>query len=449
MICLPLNKKETKTVHMKRVIKTILNVKDAIVEDVYIREDGARAGCLIIQCRPCAAKKNRCGKCNRKGKRYDKGRSETRHWRALKFATTKVYIKALVPRIQCPDHGVTVAHVPWARHNSWFTYGFEDTVAWMALHCTRSAASEMMDIAWNTVGPVVDRVYNDVKETASSPFDNLRCIGIDETSYKKGYKYITVVVNHQTGALIWAAKGHGKTILEQFFKLLTPEQRAGIEFVTADGARWITDCITKYCPKAERCIDPFHVVSWATDALDEVRRTVWREAKQAEGKPQKGKRGRPKKGTPPKKKSMAEAAKDSRYALLKNPESLTDKQTAKIEMIALTDKRLYRAYLLKEKLRLLLKFPLAEATKELDAWIKWARHCRIPQFVELQRKIKRHFDAILASVKHNLSNARVEAINNKIKVTIRMGYGFRNIDNLIALLMLRCSNIKLTLPAQG
>ena len=435
--------------HMKSIIKTLINVKDAIVENIYISEEGTHKGSLIIECRPCARRKHRCGKCGRKGKKYDRGRGDIRYWRALNFAATKVYIKAALPRIQCPEHGVIVAHAPWARHNSWFTYGFEDTVAWMALHCTRSAASEMMDIAWNTVGPVVNRVYNDAKEDAPSPFENLTCIGIDETSYKKGHKYITVVVNHHTGALVWAAKGHGKTILAKFFKLLTPEQRSTIKFVTADAARWIKDCVAKYCPNAERCVDPFHVVAWATDALDEVRRTVWRDIRQTESKSKKGKRGRPKKGTPPKKKTKAETVKDSRFPLLKNPENLTETQTAKIEMIALTDKRLYRAYMLKEKLRLLFKLPLEEAKKELIAWIKWARHCRIPQFVELQRKINRHFDAIIATIKHNLSNARVEAINNKIKVTIRMGYGFRNIDNLIALLMLRCSNISLSLPKTG
>ena len=97
-------------------------------------------------------------------------------------------------------------------------------------------------------------------------------IGIDETSYRKGHSYITTVVNHDTNTVIWADKGHGREVLEKFFQLLTPDQLASIEVVTGDGARWITDCVSEYCPKATRCLDPFHVVEWANDALDAVSR---------------------------------------------------------------------------------------------------------------------------------------------------------------------------------
>ena len=97
---------------------------------------------------------------------------------------------------------------------------------------------------------------------------------------------MTVVVNHKTGHLIWARKGHGKAILTEFFNELTEEQRANIKYVTADGARWIADCVSIYCPNATRCIDPFHVVAWANDCLDEVRKAAVRQAKKeaAEGK---------------------------------------------------------------------------------------------------------------------------------------------------------------------
>ena len=117
-------------------------------------------------------------------------------------------------------------------------------------------------------------------------------------------------------------------------------------------------------------------------------------------------------------------------------------------MIIKSDPKLYRAYLLKEKLRLCFHHTADEAAVELDQWLKWAQRCRIPEFVELGRKIKRHKPAILNSFKYRLSNARIEAINNKIKVTIRMGYGFRNIDNLIALVRLKCSGEKFNLPGR-
>ena len=114
-----------------------------------------------------------------------------------------------------------------------------------------------------------------------------------------------------------------------------------------------------------------------------------------------------------------------------------------------SDPKLYRAYLLKESLRAVFRYSHAEAGIELDKWLQWAQRCRIKEFVNLGRKIKRHKPAILATIKSGLTNARIEAINNKIKVTIRMGYGFRNVDNLIALVRLKCSGDIVSLPGRN
>jgi len=115
-------------------------------------------------------------------------------------------------------------------------------------------------------------------------------------------------------------------------------------------------------------------------------------------------------------------------------------------MLVKSDPRLYRAYLLKESLRLCFRYTPDEAIKELDKFLKWAQRSRLPEFVELGRKIKRHKDAIHNSFKYRLTNARVEAINNKIKVTIRMGYGYRDIDGFISLVKLKCGGYDVKLP---
>jgi transposase len=135
--------------------------------------------------------------------------------------------------------------------------------------------------------------------------------------------------------------------------------------------------------------------------------------------------------------------------LLKNPERLTVNQQATVEMLIKSNKQLYRAYLLKEGLRTVFKYTHEVAIDELDRWLSWTARCRIGEFVELGKKIKRHKAAILASIKNELSNARIEAVNNKIKVTIRMGYGFRNIDNLIALVRLKCGGFSISLPGRN
>lgn len=386
----------------------------------------------------------RCGICGRKSPYYDAGRGY-RFWRTNDIGLHKVELCADSYRVNCKEHGVVAAAVPWARHKSRFTHDFEQTVAWLSLNCSKTAVSQFMRISWNSVGPVISRIRQELDIDPKSRFNGLERIGIDETSYRKGHKYMTVVVNHDTGNVIWVAQGHGKEVLTKFFEELTTEQRASIKLVSADGAKWISSCIKEFCPNAKRCIDPFHVVEWVNEALSQVRVDSWRDAKKNAAPQRKNKVGRPAKGTSPK-DNTAQEIKGSKYALGKNPENLTENQQAKLELIAKTDNRLWRAYKLKEELRTVFQMDEIEGEETLKHWIKWAQHCRIPAFVELQRKIRRHYDAIIATLSSGLSNARIEAINNKIKLSIRMAYGFRNISNMIDMIMLRCSDIKVPLP---
>ncbi len=104
--------------------------------------------------------------------------------------------------------------------------------------------------------------------------------------------------------------------------------------------------------------------------------------------------------------------------------------------VAKTDPRLHRAYLLKEGLRLVFQLPLTEATEALELWIGWARRCRIPAFIDLQRRIVKHHASILAAIEHGLSNRRIESVNTKIRLITRIAFGFRSPEALIALAML-------------
>jgi len=428
-------------VSLRSVLQSLLGVSQTVVEGV---DFDSRSGGLVVRVRPTKRASSRCPACGAKSPRYDAGRGR-RRWRGLDFGSTMVVLEADAPRIECRAHGVVVAGVPWARPGSWFTRDFEQQVAWMALHACRSVVAEVMRIDWKTVGAVIARVQRDEAARGPSPLTGLVNIGIDETSYTKGHNYMTVVVDHDRNTVVWAAKGHGAHVLEGFFALLDDAQKASIRCVTADGARWIAEGVQRHCPHAVRALDPFHTVSWASDALDEVRRQAWRDARRQPA-PRRG-RGRPVRGST----APADPAKDlrgARYALLKNPESLTGAQKARLDLIVATNPVLHRAYQLKEKLRLLLKLPHDEAETELNTWLGWAQRCRIPVFVELGRKIKRHRQAILDTIRLGLTNARIEATNNKIKLTIRMGYGFRNIDNLIALVMLKCGGLHLTLPGR-
>lgn len=428
----------------KRILARLLCVTRIAVK--YVKFEG---GCLIVGCAPRKGQACRCAECGKKAPVHDCS-TEPRRWRSLDLGTTKTFIEYATVRVACPTCGTHVAAVPWAHHASRFTRAFEEQVAWLCVHCNRSVVASLMRIDWKSVGPVCGRVYERLDKACGNRFDGLARIGVDETSYKKGHKYMTVVVNHDTGRVVWCAEGYGKEVLQRFFDLLTGEQKAAIKVVTADGARWIKSCIEENCPNAERVMDPFHVVSWMTDVLDEVRKQAWREARKEEkaakeDAPKRG-RGRPEKGEE-KPESKASAAKGSRFAILKNPEDLTEKQQLTLERVARENKRLYRTYLLKERLRDVFKAPGAQTAKDLlESWLKSACRSAVKEVKELSKKIRRHKEAIVRSVELGISNARVEATNNKIKLTVRMGYGFRNIDNLIALIMLRCSNLPIALP---
>ena len=435
--------------------KKLLNVKTAVVEsaDFYSDQDGVNH--IRIHARPNIWHENDCPICHKRCKCYDTKNPQPRSWRALDWCATLVEVVYDTHRIDCPEHGVLVADVPWAYPSSGFTKDFDLTVGWLAVYLPRSVVSEYMRIDWETVGRCVHRTLNDIEPERSRRLDNLVNIGIDETSYKKGHKYITVIVNHDTKAVVWAAQGHGKTVLESFYKQLSKEQLSSIKVVTGDGARWITDCVREFTPDCERCVDQFHVVQWAMEALDEVRREVWNEAyadvKQLKKEHPRGK-GRPKEDDPSTAiiraaKEKAEEIKNSAYALGKAPEHLTEKQQLRVQMIAENNNRLYRAYRMKEMLRLLLKIKdVDEAEATLKRWLWWASHSRIPAFKELYEKIKRHKQHILNAIRLGMSNARIEATNNKIKLIIRKAYGFRNIQNMLDMVYLVCSDLRVPLP---
>ena len=436
------------------LIKKFLGVKDIVIKSYELIKTARNEDKLVIYARPYVSKQCRCPYCS-DGKRLPRYDSHVSHWRALDCGGIIVEIQSDHPRVSCPVHGIVSSAVPWAFPGSRFTRDFDLTIAWMAKNLNKSALSAFMRISWETVGRCISRARGFLEKDPSHRLKNLKRIGIDETSYSKGHKYITTVVNHDTNTVVWVSDGHGKTVLERFFQSLTPEQREGIEVVSGDGARWITDCVEEYCPNARRCTDPFHVVMWATEALDEIRKESWRNAndklKDLKQSVSRG-RGRPaaddiESQALSEAKKRASQIKNSRYALGKAPENLTEGQEVKLAMIQSQDSRLYRAYQMKESLRLLLKIQdPVQAESELNHWISWAQRCRIPSFVELGRKIKRHKEYIMNFIYTGISNARIEANNNKISLLIHRSFGFRNFTNMVDMIMLICSNLSVPLP---
>src|SRR3954464_10242629 len=330
-----------------------------------------------------------------------------RRWRALDLGTTPAFIAADAPRVTCPRHGIVVCAVPWARHRSRLTRAFEDQTAWLAVHCSKTAVAQLMRVAWRSVGGILERVADEAQREVDL-LAGLKRIGIDEISHRRGQRYLTVVVDHDSGRLVWAAAGRDRRTVDGFLEALGPERCLPIELVSADMAAWVAGPIAERCPQAELCLDPFHVVMLATDALDEIRREVWNEARRTG------------------QTALARDLKGARFALWKNPENLTQRQQAKLSDIQRTNARLYRAYLLKEQLRQIYRLPAEQAIELLDRWIEWARRCRLKPFVKLARTLTDQRTGITAAIRHGLSNARVEAINTQIRLLTRRAFGFHN-----------------------
>ena len=398
----------------KKLWARVAGVEPGVLVERVEFNDAAET--VVLACRVRRRDRGRCGRWGRRSPGYDQGEGG-RRWRALDAGRTPVFIEADAPRVHCIDHGVTVAAVPWARHDGGHTRAFDDQVAWLVTHTSNTAVVELMGVAWRTVGAIAARVVADAR-AARDPFDGLTRIGIDEISYRRGHKYLMVVVDHDSGGLVWAADGHNRKTLQQFFDLLGPDRAAQIRLISADAAEWIGECATSNCPNATLCLDPFHIVRWASQALDVVRRVVWNLLRKVGMKDQ------------------AKQLKGCRYALWKNPEDLTERQNTKLAWIARHNHQLYRAYLLKEHLRLVFQHRGDEAVAMLQDWLAWARRSRIPAFVELYHRIRRHRAGIIASVTHGLSNGLTESVNTKIRLLTRMVCGFRSTTNLIALCLL-------------
>ena len=414
---------------MKGLFKRLLNVKGMVVEDVSIDDSPLRpAPVPVVRVRRRKGAL-RCSRCGRKCPKYDDGGGE-RRWRHQDFDCYGVELMGLAPRVACAEHGVVVAQVPWAEPGSRFTRDFEMERAWLTAVASRKTVGGFLRIAWRTAGDIARRVAARLGSSMPCMFDGLTAIGVDETSYRKGRTYITVVVDHKRKRVVWAHDGYGKEVLDLFFRQLTDEQRASIKAVTGDGAKWIDASVKEHLPNAERVLDSFHIVSWMTDTLDQVRQRLWNQDRRGNDK------------------TATETMKGLKYAVLKNPGDLTERQSGALETLRDTDPRgqLYRSWQLRELLRTLPHQPVGQAEAELKRWIFRASHSRIPEVVELCRKIRRRRDDILGTIGPGYSNARLEAFNNKIKVTIRMAYGFRHADNLIAMIKLRCSGLPTHLP---
>lgn len=380
---------------------------------------------LQVHVRPKVRRRGRCGRCGQLAAWFDNG-DGIRSWRHLDAGYATVEVVALARRVECRACGPTVAAVPWARHASAFTRAFEDLVVHDAIVGNKQAAADRYGISWRAVNNMCTRLAEEALGRVDL-LDGVIAVAIDEVKYKKGHRYLTVVCDHLTGRVIWAARGRSKDTVEEFFDALG-DRAGGLEFVTADGATWITDVVAVRAPHATVCLDTFHVIGWATKALDEVRRAEWNKLRRAG------------------QASAAKEFKGLRFLLRRNWAKLTMGQRDVIWSLETANRRTFRAFQLKEELRDIFALPLIQARRALDDWLHYASRSKLAPFVKLARTIRNYRASIEATIEWRLTNGIAESNNASIGRIRTNARGFHDPAAFITMIMLDRTGLAPTLP---
>jgi transposase len=408
-------------------------------------------------------------------------RPENSVWRHLDLGVWRLEVHCRRRRLWCPEHGARTEGVPFARPGSEFTRDFECLVAWLAARTDKTTIKRMLRIDWDTVGRIIKRVCDD--ELDPDRLTGLFDIGIDEVSWKRQHNYLTLVADHDRRQVVWGCEGKGQAAADEFFAELDPPTedprpehagqlscepepaimvpfgpcptvppghgingawlQAGSELdpqvfaracrlhaVSMDMTGGYAKSVRRHAPQATICIDPYHVVQLANQALDEVRRGYWNELRSLGDQ------------------DTAKRFKDARWSLLKKPEKLTDKQATTLARLKAAGGEVWRAYTLKEAVRGIFEagLSLEDVTHLIDRLLSRLSRCRLAPFVKLGKTIRKHRDGILAAIGLGINQGRTEALNNKVRLITRRAYGFHSAKAALALVLLTCGPITLHLP---
>ncbi|TCN51315.1 transposase [Rhodococcus sp. SMB37] len=405
------------------LLNQLLALPSTTVRDVEITD-----GRVVVEVHP-KHRRMQCPHCAFSTRhRYDT-RDVDSSWRHLDLGGRICVLTLRRRRLHCPEHGGLAEAVDFARPGSKFTRDFEDLAVWLATKTDKSTVARFCRVTWRTVGAMCSRVA--AEKLDPDRLANLVDIGVDEISWRRHHKYLTLVSDHESGTIVWGTEGKNAAALDEFFTDALPDGGAEkIEAVSMDLGPAYRKSVRAHAPQATICFDPFHVVKLATAARGDVRRRQWQLARTLSDT------------------QVAKTYKGARWVLLKNPEKLTAKQESTLDSLKRHGGALVRAYELKEALRAVFAGDLDadQVHAMLGRWCSWAQRCRIPQFVKVGRTIRKHLDGIFAAVTRGLANGRHEGLNNKVRLVIRRAYGFHTAENALAMVMLTCGPVALDLP---
>jgi transposase len=361
-----------------------------------------------------------CPVCGTESKAYD---AEVKKWRHLDFWNWKTYIHARVPRTNCGDcKKVTQVPVKWSRPLSRFTLQFETwAMRLMAEMPVNAAARELREHdtrMW--------RIFHHYVEKAMAELDltSVKKIAIDETSSRRGHRYITLFLDVETKTVLFATEGKGMDTLARFKELLAAKGAAAeqIQEICCDMSPAFIRGIQDYFPQAEITFDKFHVMKLVNEAVDDVRIAEQKQAPEL---------------------------KRSKYIWLKNESNLKTEQKETLARLKDTNLQTGRAYRLKLAIQEFWSTPQIFADMFLREWIGWATRSQLTPMVGLAKTIKQHEEGILRWFHSKMTNGLLEGINGLVQAAKRRARGYRNVGNLIAMVYMTANKFRLpTLAAR-
>jgi len=379
-------------------------------------EETARA--LVAHVERLGRRRLRCGCCGRPVKATKGLTRKARRWRDLSMGGQWLVISYRPWRVRCPVCGVRTEQVPWADPRARMTRRLAQAVAVMAKDRNWKATARFFELDWKSVAAIVKRAVE--RGLARRKLKPIRVIGIDEVSRKKGHHYLTLVYDLARGQLLWVGEGRTEETVNGFFEWLGPRRSRHLQVVCLDMWAPYLKAVQRHAPQAIAAFDRFHVVRHLNEAVDEVRRTLWRTLSGP----------------------LRQAVKGTRFVLLKNPWNLTPSQKGQLNVLIRTNNPLSRAYYLKEDFQLFWKYRYpAWARKHIKHWLWWASHSRLRPFKRFSRLIREHLPGILAWTRIRVTNGALEGMNNKVKLVSHNAFGFRNVENYKAAIYHVCGNL--------
>ena len=326
-----------------------------------------------------------------------------------------MHLRYAIRRVHCDAcEAVKAEHVSWASPGSHFARAFEERAVYLAQQSSRTAVSKLLRVTWRTVGGIITRVVRGKLEASGDRLDGLRHIGIDELNYRRHHRYVTVVVDHERGVVVWSSKGKNAETLRAFFEELRPERCVAIESVMIDMSQAYISVVKDLVPHARLVLDRFHVQRLVQDVMDETRREEVCRATTTEGN-----------------KSL----KHTRRALLKSPWNLTGAQDQTLDELEQTNRPLFCGYLLKESLAGILDRRRINVARDmLLRWIAAAKASGLEHFARAARTIERYQDGILEYFRTGFNNGRTEGLNGKIRTLTRRAFGVHSASALISMI---------------